>query len=291
MIRWRSLPFALVLVLAGCEKKSDPTASARLFFEQVAAGQGQAAYQSAAFGFQAQRNPTVFQAAAREMGMMDYAEGEWGQPEMDGRTAKIPVHFKSRDGKDISLAVTMIKESGAWRVFALRIPPANGAGVSENRFTLVGATPTWTDDRGRVRNEGFRKLGALQPVPSEAEMRRLVRETLLRFNDAVVTKSFDAFYDSVSVAWQTGSLTQEQNKLTKGQLQRAFQGFIDQKINIAGIEKVEPIWDSAATVGTDGMLLLSGYYPTDPVRVHFSMRFTYEVPEWKLFGLDVNLRK
>src|SRR4051812_40669403 len=129
MIRVRSLPLslaaALVLALAGCEKKSDPAASARLFFDRVAAGQAQAAYDSAAFGFQVQRNPTAFEAAAREMGLAGYKGGEWGKPEVDGRTAKVPVHFQTPEGKEVSLNVTLTKESGEWKVFSLK--PASAA--------------------------------------------------------------------------------------------------------------------------------------------------------------------
>lgn len=279
MIRLRSLPLlALALAIAGCTKKPDPAASAQRFFEQVAAGQGQAAYQGAAFGFQAQRSAAAFEIAAREMGLTDYASGQWEQPEIDGSSAKVRVRVKTRAGKEFPLVVTLTKESGTWRVYSLRSPRSETTGISENRFTLVGKAPTLTDT-------------AAQPVPSETELRQLVRENLLRFNDAIATKSFDAFYDSVSVAWQTGRLTQGQNQLTKGQLQRAFQSFIDQKVNIGGIAKLDPIWDTPVSVGTDGLLAVSGYYPTEPYRVHFALKFIYELPTWKLFGLDVNLRK
>jgi hypothetical protein len=274
----RSLLLVLALAWSGCGKKSDPATSAQRFFEQVGAGQAQAAYQSAAFGFQAQRSAAVFEAAAKEMGLTEYTGGEWDKPEIDGRTAKIRVHFRTRDGKDVPLVVTLTKESSTWRVYSLRTPPNESTGISENRFTLVGKAPALTD-------------AASQAAPPEAELRQLVRDNLLRFNDAIATKSFDAFYDSVSVAWQTGKLTQGQNQLTKGQLQRAFQSFIDQQVNISAIQKVEPVWDAPVSVGTDGLLILSGYYPTEPYRVHFAMKFIYEVPAWKLFGLDVNLQK
>jgi hypothetical protein len=279
MMRLRSLlALALALAIAGCEKKPGAAESAQHFFEQVAAGQAQAAYQGAAFGFQAQRSAAAFEVAAKEMGLTDYASGQWEQPEIDGSTAKIAVRVQTRAGKEFPLVVTLTRESGTWRVYSLRSPRSEATGISENRFSLVGKTPSFTD-------------AVAQPVPPEAELRQLVRETLLRFNDAIATKSFDAFYDSVSVAWQTGRLTQGQNQLTKGQLQRAFQSFIDQQVNIGGIAKVEPIWEAPVSVGSDGLLVATGHYPTEPYRVYFALKFIYELPNWKLFGIDVNLRK
>jgi hypothetical protein len=271
MMSWlRGFLLVLALAGAGCEQKADPQASTQRFFELVASGQSQTAYQNAAFGFQAQRSAAVFETAAKEMGLTDYVSGEWDQPEIDGQNAKLAVRVKTRSGKELPLIVTLTKESGTWRVYSLRSPPSETTGISENRFSLVGKAPTFTD-------------AVTQPVPSEMELRQLVRENLLRFNDAIVAQSFDAFYDSVSRKWQ--------DQLTKGQLQRAFQPFIDKQVEISSIRTVEPIWDAPVTVGTDGLLLLSGYYPTEPHRVHFALKFLYELPSWKLFGLDVNLRK
>jgi hypothetical protein len=272
-----ALLLAFLLALAGCAKKSDPLAVAQLFLQQVAAGQTQAAYQSAAFGFQAQRNSTVFEQSAREMGLVESVGANWEQPQITGREAKIPVTVQTKEGKQVPLIITLTKESSRWQVYSLRSPP-NATGVSENRFALVGKAPTFTDS-------------ASQPAPPEADLRQLVRNTLLLFNEAVATNSFDAFYDATSLAWQTGKFTQGQGQLTKGMLQREFKPFVDKKIDISGIKTVEPVWTAPITVGTDGLLTLAGYFPMDGYRVNFSLKYVYELPTWKLFGIDVNLQK
>lgn len=260
----------LALACAGCEKKADPLSSAQRFFQQIGTGQAKAAYESAAFGFQAQRSAAAFEAAAQEMGLTRYAGAIWEEPQIEGHTAKVGVRLQTSQGKELPLFVTLTKESGEWRVYSLRSPPSETTGISENRFTLVGKAP------GVVN-------AVSQPIPPEAELRALVRENLLRFNEAIASQSFDAFYDSVSRKWQ--------EQLTKGQLQRAFQPFIDQKVSLAGVATIDPIWDAPATVGTDGLLILSGHYPSEPYRTHFAIKLVYELPAWKLFGLEVNLRK
>ena len=40
------------------------------------------------------------------------------------------------------------------------------------------------------------------PAVDDEEQRRLVRETLLNFNDAVQQQSFNDFYEGVSKAWR-----------------------------------------------------------------------------------------
>jgi len=170
----------------------------------------------------------------------------------------------------IPLIVTLVKQSGDWRVFSLRSPPSQETGISENRFSLVGKAPSFAD-------------AVTKPMPPENEIRQLVRENLLHFNEAIMSKSFDAFYDSVSAHWQ--------EQLTKGQLQRAFQPFIDRNISIANIANATPVFDEPSAVNSEGLLVVTGHYDTQPYRVQFAMRFFYELPAWKLFGLDVNLVK
>jgi hypothetical protein len=267
---FRCFFLALLVSLSGCAKKADPLTTAKLFFQQIGAGQTDDAYRSAAFGFQAQRTSTAFVAAARDMGLTDYVSGEWGQPERDGHSAKVSVTVKTRSGAQIPLIVTLVDENGAWRVFSLHSPPSAQTGISENRFSLVGKVPNIADE-------------VVKPLPPEQDVRRLVRENLLRFNEAISSKSFDDFYNSVSAKWQ--------DQLTKGQLQREFQPFIDHKIDISAVGKAEPVFDPAPAINSEGLLVVSGYVPMPAYRVVFTMRFFYELPEWKLFGLDVGIVK
>jgi hypothetical protein len=266
----RLVLLAALLSLGSCSKPVDPLTVAKQFFEQVAAGQADVAYQGTAFGFKAQRSSVVFATAAKDMGLTDYAGADWGQPERDGRTTTIPVRIKTKSGSAIPLVVTLVKESGTWRIFSLRSPPSADTGISENRFSLVGKAPAFAD-------------AVTKPMPPENELRQLIRENLLRFNEAIVSQSFDSFYDSVAEHWK--------EQLTKGQLQRAFQPFIDKKVSLAGIANANPVFETPPTVNSEGLLFVTGHYDTEPYKVRFAMRFFYELPAWKLFGLDVDLVK
>ena len=260
----------LLSLLTACSKRPDPPAVAKTFFEQIAAGEGSAAYGASAFAFQAQQSEQVFTAAVKEMGLLDFASVTADTPTIDGRTAKMKVEVTTKKGVKIPLNMTFNDEGGQWRVFALKSPVNMETGVIDNRFSLVG------------KGTGFTSA-VNQPMPDEKTIRKLVLEALLQFNDAIQQKSFDDFYAEVSRAWQ--------KQLTIGQLTREFQPFVDKGVNIGGISKVEATLSAPPTVTTDGLLIVSGFYPTEPYKVGFSLKFLYELPKWRVFGLDVNIYK
>jgi hypothetical protein len=286
---------AAVMLLASCGKAPTPVDAAKSFFDQVAAGHAAEAYASSAFSFRAQQSQTFFTSTLKELGLTAIASAKYGAPENeDARTAKVRADFTTQDGKTVPLVVTLSHEDGAWRVFALKSPRDTRTGIVENRFSVVGRAPDFVEAIDR------------QPAPDEAAVKALVVDSLLRFNAAVQEKSFVEFFEKCSLAWQdqlvTGevlpgtprtmkkALTDVQKEIGASKLQRAFQPFIDQQIDLSAVKAVEPKFDAPARVTTDGLLVVSGEFPTKPYRVIFSLKFMYELPKWKVFGLDVTMR-
>jgi hypothetical protein len=297
----RRAPFPLLVVaatltlLTSCGKAPTPADAAKTFFDQVAAGQAAEAYANSAFSFRAQQSETFFTSTLKELGLTSIVSAKYGAPEMeDARTAKVRADFTTQDGKTVPLVVTLSHEDGTWRVFALKSPRDLRTGLVENRFSVVGRLPDFVDAVDR------------QPAPDEAAVKALVLDALLRFNAAVQEKSFLEFFEKTSLAWQdqlvTGevlpgtprtmrkALTEVQKEIGASKLQRAFQPFIDQQINLAAIKDIEPKFDGPARVTTDGLLVVSGEFPSKPYRVLFHLKFMYELPKWKVFGLDVTMR-
>lgn len=262
----------VLALLSACAKKvqSDPQSAARIFLEQVARGETEPAYQSASFDFRAQLNQAAFTATARELGLVGAKLVSLEPAETTADSAKLNATVKPELTEARQLVVTVQPENGAWRVFSIKTPRNPRTGNVENLFSLVG------------RTRGFAE-GQTRALPSEDETRKLVKESMAQFAAALKKKSFDEFYSQVSKAWQA--------QLTKGQLQRAFQAFIDQQVDLGGTSDVEPVFDTRPQMTMDGLLQVAGYYPTKPFEVKFAFKYAYELPEWKLFGLDVYLRR
>ena len=89
--------------------------------------------------------------------------------------------------------------------------------------------------------------------------------------------------------------------MTLKQLQHAFQPFIDKKVNLGALRTLAPIFDTPPVIDPEGLLIVLGHYPSQPYtgegnpsgsfKVYFSLRYTYELPKWKLLGIDVQLTK
>lgn len=256
------------LALQSCDKEVDPATSAKTFFQQVASGKLEQAYQSTAFGFQAGQSEKNFETTIRELGLLDGISVHQDAPKIEGKTATLHVDTTNTDGKKTAFVVTMTEETGAWRIFSIHAPKDVETGVVQNQFTSVGKAPELiTVDRA---------------LPDAKNIERLVRDTLLAFDDAIAKRSFKEFYEGVSDKWK--------EQLTAGQLDRAFQPYIEHQYRISGVKDLHPIFDLPPAIDADGLMIVSGIYETKPFRTVFSMKFYYELPKWKLFGLDVNLR-
>lgn len=265
------LALSWCMLMAGCEPEAGPREGAHAFFQLIATGRTQEAYESAAFAFQAQQSPQLFETTVKEVGLNDILSWTFGEPEYDGRSARVRGEFVSKRGTTFPLNITLTQDSGAWRIYALKPPRSLETGLIENRFSLVGKGPGFVDAVNR------------QPVPDEATVRKMVLDVMLMFNDAVQKQSFAGFYEKISRVWQ--------DQVSERQLQRAFQAFIDKAVDISAITQVEPVFAGPAEVSSDGLLLVAGEYPTKPFRVKFALKFMYEVPRWRLFGIDVSLQK
>jgi len=262
---------AIASLLSACKKQLGPREAAQHFFELLAAGRVPEAYDSATFAFRAQQSAELFEQAVKELGLNRVASWVLGEPELSDDTAKFSVEFVRKDGTKFPLNATFTRESKAWRVFALKSPRSVETGLVENRFSVVGKGPAFVDPVKR------------QPLPDEETVKKLALGTILMFNAAVAGKSFEDFHAKISEAWR--------KQVSVGQLERAFGVFIDKQVNISGVKDVPVTLSVPPEITTDGLLLVVGEYPTQPLRVAFALKFMYETPRWRLFGIDVSLRK
>ena len=265
---------AVALVTGGCAKPAEPVSALRTFFEQIAAGNTHQAYTETAFGFQAGQNEKAFEAVVQDLGFLDYQSIHSEPPKIEGNSATLRLEIHTRAGKVLPFVITMANETGAWRVFAIRLPRDAATGFAENPFTVLGKAP--------------QIAGTVAPEPpDEKEVRRLIRENLLAFDRAVASRSFKAFYGTLSATWRN----RPTDPLTEGQLERRFQPFIDHQYRVAGVARTEAVLDRPPALDSEGMLVVSGYCPTQPFKTVFSLKFIYEMPKWKLFGISVNLQE
>jgi hypothetical protein len=227
------------------------TEDAETFMALLAQGNVGAAYESTASAFRMQTSRSAFEDYVTRMGLLDNASASWTSRSVSNNKATLSGSITTKQRAVIPVTMELLKEAGEWRVMSLSGP-------------LAGALSS----------------GGTPQVPADEDLRKLARKTLLDFDAAVGAADFSSFYRGISRLWQ--------NETTPADLQGIFQEFVDQRVSIAAIGEVDAVFDQAPSVDDDGLLVLSGYYPTDGMKVQFLLRYLYEHPEWKLAGIRVS---
>ncbi len=259
-----------VLWIPGCGRKPDPAAAATTFFEHIGNAQFREAYESASYLFQARQTPKSFELTMQETGIDGFSSATWQPVQIHGKLANLEGDLVLKSGAKLEVDLEMTQESGGWRVFSIKRRQDPHEGFGGNLFALVsmGGALTPAVDR---------------PIPDDKAVRKLVIDTLLEFNGAIQEKSFGKFYKGVSGVWQ--------RQLTVGQLDRAFAKFIEKDVHLDAILKSQAEFHPAPFINSEGLLMVSGQYPGKPSKVTFALKYIYELPRWRLFGIDVNLVK
>jgi hypothetical protein len=212
------------------------------------------AYLSTSSTLRAQLEEESFTAAVKRLGLTDYASSSGTTRSVENNVANLEGTVTTKSGGSIPLKMKLVKEEGEWKVFSVTGSEAGVGGDQPKR-----------------------------EVPSDEALRRLTKESLLDFNQAVKAKDFKPFHDKIAALWK--------REITAEGLQKAFQGFIDREVDIAGVRDVNPEFDKPPEIDNEGRLVVSGYYPTKPLRVQFTLKYAYEHPSWKLMGLKVNVKE
>ena len=109
----------------------------------------------------------------------------------------------------------------------------------------------------------------VKPPVSDQDARALALESLLAFNRAVQAKNFASFHKQLANVWQKGDHARAAAESICGLHRAGGQ-------HLAQITGLQPVFDPAPAFDEDGFLLLKGYYPTRPNRVHFKLRYIQE---------------
>lgn len=245
---------AIAIVLFVFGLTSGAVKSGEDFLGLIGSGKIAAAYESASATLKSQQTLDSFTQSVKSLGLTDYASASWSNREVKSDRAHLEGSVKTRADGKIPLDMDLVKESGAWKVIRLSAPQS---GVTTSQ--------------------------AGNQVPSDDKSKALVLDSLLDFNKAVQAQNFNNFHANISRAWE--------EQITSEKLKEVFQQFIDKKLDISSIKTVDPILSEPPQINSDGLLILKGYYPTRPLKVNFQLKYIYEHPAWKLFGINVNVNE
>lgn len=125
--------------------------------------------------------------------------------------------------------------------------------------------------------------GAQNRVPSASALESQVKASLLSFNDANVTGIYTVFHAKLSKPFR--------DQFPPERLEKVFADFRTKQIDLESIAALKPTYDPAPEIDDKGRLIVKGSFPTEPMRVDFSLDYIPSDGEWKLIGIDVKTVK
>lgn len=257
------------LVLGGCKHHAnDPATAANDFFTQMSQQHYAAAYQSTALGMRSQFSEPAFEALARDVGLGNFISVSWKTESATPKEARLLGQFVGKNNVTTLLRATLLHESGRWRLFSLDILNPQDPAKSIDLFARF--------DQGQGFNDAFSRR-----LPTDDEIRKLVTETIEKFNECLHKKDFKVFYDYTSELWQA--------RTTETQVERAFKPYVDANQTLDFTKDAKVIFDEPPRLNADGYLLVNGYYPTVP-RVIFHLEYVFELPKWKIVGITLSVQ-
>ncbi|MHA1537762.1 MAG: hypothetical protein ACTSUD_09410 [Alphaproteobacteria bacterium] len=116
--------------------------------------------------------------------------------------------------------------------------------------------------------------------PSDAVARRMVKITLVTFNNAVRTGNFTVLRLVTAKRFRA--------RFSAAKLRRRFATFRKRRVDLSPIVSLGVIWDQRPVVDRKGGLRLRGYFATLPRIVRFDFRYRMEGGAWMLTHIAIH---
>jgi hypothetical protein len=126
--------------------------------------------------------------------------------------------------------------------------------------------------------------GAAGPIAAQIDRNGvliLVRSTLLAVHDANITGNYTVLRDLGAPGFQAGN--------TAARLSEIFANLRAQNLDLSGVAVLEPQLTLLPQVEANGLMRMSGFFPSVPSQVNFDLLFAPVSGKWRLFGVSLNV--
>lgn len=236
---------------------NDPAVAAERFLTLIEDGKIHDAYMSTSSQFRLAQDEATFVDFMKRIDMREYSLEPWRDRMMIRENyAELGGTLDQRawydDPRFLPFKLDMANEAGEWQVVSFTGP----------RRELVGPGAWFSH------------------IPNDEDLTKMIRDTLLEFNRTVKLGDFTEFHKNMSLAFRL--------EIHLIQLQAAYQRFIDNEIDIGAVADLEPIFEKLPYFernnrSLNDVVVVSGYFPTQPFPVPFVIRYRYEHPNWMLY--------
>ena len=160
-----------------------------------------------------------------------------------------------------------------------------GFKFGKNDSDTADETDVNKDAKKDKPKELSRDVKASKSAPSDEDLQRLMKTTMLDFDKAIQDQDFSEFHKRISKLWQ--------KQITPKKLDETFKPFMLGKFDLSSIRKM----DAEITMGPNmkssrlvTSMEVNGTYPTSPRSTNVRLKYIEENGLWKLFGINVAVR-
>jgi uncharacterized protein YxeA len=204
--------------------------------------------------FKASTDENALKAFLSKGAILNFKEASWSERSINGGRGELNGSITTENGGVVPIKLMFVKENDAWRIYAIQKPTA-----------------------------GLQSQDASPALPSKADQVALTKQSMRDFAAGINSKNMESFRKTISQFWQ--------KQVTTDQLNQAFTPFIEKNLDLTVLEPLDPTFDTESKINEDGVLVISGHYPTKPSQVTFEHQYIYEGTAWKLVGFKVNIQK
>jgi len=117
-------------------------------------------------------------------------------------------------------------------------------------------------------------------VPDPTALTVLIRNSMVALNDANITGNYTVFRDLGSPEFRKAN--------TSARLAVIFAPLRQRKLNLGPIVLFTPKLAKPAAIDDKEMLRLTGFFPTQPLRVNFNLGYQNVDGAWQLFDISIS---
>jgi hypothetical protein len=275
--------FIILVVVLVFYLTGDMVDAANSFFKAVKQNDMTKARGYLAEEFKAATDEKALKEFLSSSALLNFKETSWGERQISGSRGELNGSVKTETGGTIPIRLTLVKESGGWKIYSLQKPTAGLMSKEEpGTSPQPGVVSTSKEEPGGSQKPAT-VLTAKEPsaMPGKAEQMILAKKSMHDFAVSLKTKSMEHFRNNISNLWQQQYTTQKLNE--------AYAKIIEAELDLSVLDTLEPILDQEAQINQDGVLILKGHYATQPSQVRFLQKFVKEGGAWKLLGFHFSL--
>ena len=228
---------------------SDMVTTADDFFRAVKNKDIQAASAHLSEDFKASTPTNELEQYLKNNSLDKFNEADWGSRSISGGRGSLSGSVTTDAGGVIPITLNFVKGESGWKIYSIEKPAS-----------------------------GLKEETSARQVPTEQEQVRLVAQSVSVFADAVSDKSMAKLHSHISNLWR--------QQVSIEELDEIFGGFYDFNADLRILNNYSPSFNAQPSVDENGVLEISGYYPTKPDQFKFEHSYIYEGLSWKLIGFS-----